>query len=136
MPTIDFFRRKSQNLSTIIESIYGLRTDDQADKAMAVASQSFTELVGFSLSDVLAMKGNDYLNEILKLHYSLTYLEQTVNFLLETADVFRQLKKMEEMENLTEKAAYILKHIIDTDKTYSPEREIFLKSLEDKINKR
>lgn len=46
MPAIDFFRRKSQNLSTVIESIYGLRTNDQADKALAVASQNFSELAG------------------------------------------------------------------------------------------
>ena len=72
MPAIDFFRRKSQNLSTVIESIYGLRTNDQADKALAVASQNFSELAGYTLSEILEMKPDVYLQEILKQHFSLS----------------------------------------------------------------
>lgn len=133
MPAIDFFRRKSQNLSTVIESIYGLRTNDQADKALAVASQNFSELAGYTLSEILEMKADVYLQEILKQHFSLSYLEQVVKFLLETSEIFSQLQKNAEMLNLSEKALYLIRHLIETDKTYSPERESFVALLEEKI---
>lgn len=133
MPAIDFFRRKSQNLSTVIESIYGLRTNDQADKALAVASQNFSELAGYTLSEILEMKADVYLQEILKQHFSLSYLEQFVKFLLETSEIFTQLQKNAEMLNLSEKALYLIRHLIETDKTYSPERESFVALLEEKI---
>lgn len=133
MPAIDFFRRKSQNLSTVIESIYGLRTNDQADKALAVASQNFSELAGYTLSEILEMKADLYLQEILKQHFSLSYLEQVVKFLLETSEIFTQLQKNAEMLNLSEKALYLIRHLIETDKTYSPERESFVALLEEKI---
>ena len=133
MPAIDFFRRKSQNLSTVIESIYGLRTNDQADKALAVASQNFSELAGYTLSEILEMKANEDLQEILKQHFSLSYLEQLVKFLLETSEIFTQLQKNAEMLNLSEKALYLIRHLIETDKTYSPERESFVALLEEKI---
>ena len=133
MPAIDFFRRKSQNLSTVLESIYGLRTNDQADKALAVASQNFSELAGYTLSEILEMKADVYLQEILKQHFSLSYLEQLVKFLLETSEIFTQLQKNAEMLNLSEKALYLIRHLIETDKTYSPERESFVALLEEKI---
>ncbi len=133
MPAIDFFRRKSQNLSTVIESIYGLRTNDQADKALAVASQNFSELAGYTLSEILEMKADVYLQEILKQHFSLSYMEQLVKFLLETSEIFTQLQKNAEMLNLSEKALYLIRHLIETDKTYSPERESFVALLEEKI---
>ena len=133
MPAIDFFRRKSQNLSTVIESIYGLRTNDQADKALAVASQNFSEMAGYTLSEILEMKADVYLQEILKQHFSLSYLEQLVKFLLETSEIFTQLQKNAEMLNLSEKALYLIKYLIETDKTYSPERESFVALLEEKI---
>ena len=133
MPAIDFFRRKSQNLSTVIESIYGLRTNDQADKALAVASQNFSELAGYTLSEILEMKADVYLQEILKQHFSLSYLEQVVKFLLETSEIFTKLQKNAEMLNLSEKALYLIRHLIETDKTYSPERESFVALLEEKI---
>lgn len=133
MPAIDFFRRKSQNLSTVIESIYGLRTNDQADKALAVASQNFSEMAGYTLSEILEMKADVYLQEILKQHLSLSYLEQLVKFLLETSEIFTQLQKNAEMLNLSEKALYLIRHLIETDKTYSPERESFVALLEEKI---
>ena len=133
MPAIDFFRRKSQNLSTVIESIYGLRTNDQADKALAVASQNFSELAGYTLSEILEMKADVYLQEILKQHFSLSYLEQLVKFLLETSEIFTQLQKNAEMLNLSEKALYLIRHLMETDKTYSPERESFVALLEEKI---
>ena len=133
MPAIDFFRRKSQNLSTVIESIYGLRTNDQADKALAVASQNFSEMAGYTLSEILEMKADVYLQEILKQHLSLSYLEQLVKFLLETSEIFTQLQKNAEMLNLSEKALYLIKYLIETDKTYSPERESFVALLEEKI---
>ena len=133
MPAIDFFRRKSQNLSTVIESIYGLRTNDQADKALAVASQNFSELAGYTLSEILEMKADVYLQEILKQHFSPSYLEQLVKFLRETSQIFTQLQKNAEMLNLSEKALYLIRHLIETDKTYSPERESFVALLEEKI---
>lgn len=133
MPAIDFFRRKSQNLSTVIESIYGLRTNDQADKALAVASQNFSELAGYTLSEILEMNADVYLQEILKQHFSLSYMEQLVKFLLETSEIFTQLQKNAEMLNLSEKALYLIKYLIETDKTYSPERESFVALLEEKI---
>ena len=133
MREIDFFRRKSQNLSTVIESIYGLRTNDQADKALAIASQNFSELAGYTLSEILEMKADVYLQEILKQHFSLSYLEQVVKFLLETSEIFTQLQKNAEMLNLSEKALYLIKYLIEIDKTYSPERESFVALLEEKI---
>ena len=133
MPAIDFFRRKSQNLSTVIESVYGLHTNDQADKALAIASQNFSELAGYTLSEILEMKADVYLQEILKQHFSLSYLEQVVKFLLETSEIFSQLQKNAEMLNLSEKALYLIRHLIETDKTYSPERESFVALLEEKI---
>lgn len=133
MPAIDFFRRKSQNLSTVIESVYGLRINDEADKALAVASQNFSELAGFTLGEILAMEAGAYLEEIKKLHFTQSYLEQVVKFLLETTEILTQLQREADALNLSEKALYLLKHLIQNDKTYSPERENFVALLEEKI---
>ena len=60
-------------------------------------------------------------------------MEQLVKFLLETSEIFTQLQKNAEMLNLSEKALYLIKYLIETDKTYSPERESFVALLEEKI---
>ena len=66
MPLINYFRRKSENLSTAIESIYGLKVDGEADKSLQIASETFTEMLGFDLQKTLNLKLEEFMDEVLK----------------------------------------------------------------------
>lgn len=134
MPLINYVRRKSENLSTAIESIYGLKVDGAADKGLQIASETFTEMLGFDLQKALNLKLEDFMAEVLKNNYSLSFLESFCQFISYTADIYKDLEENDKAENLYNKSVLLLKHITQNDKTYSLEREERIGDLEEKLN--
>lgn len=134
MPLINYVRRKSENLSTAIESIYGLKVDGAADKGLQIASETFTEMLGFDLQKALNLKLEDFMAEVLKNNYSLSFLESFCQFISDTADIYKDLEENDKAENLYNKSVLLLKHITQNDKTYSLEREERIGDLEEKLN--
>jgi len=130
---ISYFKRKSQNLSTAIEAIYGLRVSNELDKSLQLASETYAGMVDFDLEDILKSEPDDFIKEIEKLNYSYFYLETIVKLLLETAEIYSSLNKEILSLNLETKALHLLKHIISNDKTYSEEREQQIIDLEKKL---
>ena len=119
MPVINYFRRKSENLSTAIESIYGLKVDGAADKGLQIASETFTEMLGFDLQKTLNLKLEEFMDEVLKNNYSLSFLELFCQFMTDTADIYHDLEENDKAKNLYLKSVTLLKHITQNDKTYS-----------------
>lgn len=134
MPVINYFRRKSENLSTAIESIYGLKVDGAADKGLQIASETFTEMLGFDLQKTLNLKLEEFMDEVLKNNYSLSFLELFCQFMTNTADIYKDLKVNDKAINLYNKSVLLLKYITQNDKTYSLERETRIGELEEKLN--
>ena len=134
MPLINYVRRKSENLSTAIESIYGLKVDGAADKGLQIASETFTEMLGFDLQKALNLKLEDFMAEVLKNNYSLSFLESFCQIISDTADIYKDLEENGKAENLYNKSVLLLKHITQNDKTYSLEREERIGDLEEKLN--
>lgn len=134
MPVINYFRRKSENLSTAIESIYGLKVDGEADKSLQIASETFTEMLGFDLQKTLNLKLEEFMDEVLKNNYSLSFLELFCQFMTNTADIYKDLKVNDKAINLYNKSVLLLKYITQNDKTYSLEREERIGDLEEKLN--
>lgn len=134
MPLINYFRRKSENLSTAIESIYGLKVDGEADKSLQIASETFTEMLGFDLQKALNLKLEEFMDEVLKNNYSLSFLELFCQFMTNTADIYKDLKVNDKAINLYNKSVLLLKYITQNDKTYSLERETRIGELEEKLN--
>ncbi len=134
MPLINYVRRKSENLSTAIESIYGLKVDGAADKGLQIASETFTEMLGFDLQKALNLKLEDFMDEVLKNNFSLSFLELFCQFISDTADIYKDLKENDKAENLYNKSVLLLKYITQNDKTYSLEREERIGNLEEKLN--
>lgn len=134
MPLINYFRRKSENLSTAIESIYGLKVDGEADKSLQIASETFTEMLGFDLQKTLNLKLEEFMDEVLKNNYSLSFLELFCQFMTDTADIYHDLEENDKANNLYLKSVTLLKHITQNDKTYSLERETRIGELEEKLN--
>lgn len=134
MPLINYFRRKSENLSTAIESIYGLKVDGEADKSLQIASETFTEMLGFDLQKTLNLKLEEFMDEVLKNNYSLSFLELFCQFMTDTADIYHDLEENDKAKNLYLKSVTLLKHITQNDKTYSLERETRIGELEEKLN--
>lgn len=134
MPLINYFRRKSENLSTAIESIYGLKVDGEADKSLQIASETFTEMLGFDLQKTLNLKLEEFMDEVLKNNYSLSFLELFCQFMTDTADIYHDLEENDKAKNLYLKSVILLKHITQNDKTYSLERETRIGELEEKLN--
>ena len=134
MAVINYLRRKSENLSTAIESIYGLKVDGAADKGLQIASETFTEMLGFDLQKALNLKLEDFMAEVLKNNFSLSFLELFCQFISDTADIYNDLKENDKAENLYNKSVLLLKHITQNDKTYSLEREERIGDLEEKLN--
>lgn len=130
---IAYFKRKSQNLSTAIEAIYGLRVSNDADKSLQLASETFAGMVDFNLENILKSNPENFINEIVKLNYSYFYLETIVKLLLETAEIYSLLARESDAINLNTKALHLLKHITLNDKTYSEEREQQIIDLEKKL---
>ena len=128
-----YFKRKSQNLSTAIEAIYGLRVSNESDKSLQLASETFSGMVDFDLEDILKSEPDEFIKEIEKLNYSYFYLETIVKLMLETAEIYSSLNKEIKTLNLETKALHLLKHIISNDKTYSEEREQQIIDLEKKL---
>lgn len=127
---ITYFKRKSQNLSTAIEVIYGLRVSNDTDKSLQLASETFTGMVDFDLEKILVSETDDFIEEIRALNYTYFYLETIVKLLLETAEIYTSLNKENNALNLKIKALHLLKYIILNDKTYSEERELQILNLE------
>lgn len=136
MPLINYFRRKSENLSTAIESIYGLKVDGATDRGLQIASETFTEMLGFDLQVTLELKSEEFIGEVLKNNYSLSFLELFSQFITHTADIYQNLNDKDKAENLYLKSVLLLKHITQNDKTYSLEREEKISHLEEKLNKK
>jgi hypothetical protein len=130
---IAYFKRKSQNLSTAIEAIYGLRVSNDLDKSLLLASETFTGMVDFNLEDILKSEPENFINEIGNQNYSYFYLEAIVKLMLETAKIYSSLNNESKSLNLETKALHLLKHIILNDKTFSEEREEQIIYLEKKL---
>lgn len=130
---ITYFKRKSQNLSTAIEAIYGLRVSNDTDKSLLLASETFTGMVDFDLENILQLDTVSFIQEITNLNYSFSYLETIVKLMHETAEIYSLLTRESEALNLNTKALYLLKHITLNDKTYSEEREQQIIDLEKKL---
>ena len=133
MAIADLFRRKSQNLSMVIESIYGLRVKGDTDKSLEMASEAFTHLVEIDLQSVLKLEATDFAAQVCEFNYTVSYVEILVKFLIETAAIFTDLKQTENAENLQLKTLYLLKTLVEKDKTYSTERDHLIQRLENKF---
>ena len=133
---ISYFKRKSQNLSTAIEAIYGLRVSNDSDKSLKLASETFAGMVDFDLDSILKTHPADFVEEIKKLNYSNSYLNTIVNLMLETAAIFTSLNKENEALNLENKALQLLKYLSEHDKTYSEVRTQQMNLLEEKIKRK
>jgi hypothetical protein len=129
MPIISHYKRKSQNLSTAIEAIYGLRMDDEADKCLQLASETFLEMLDFDLDSIMKMELDAFLSAVEKWNYSISFLENSSKFIFEIAEVFKSMGRENEMQNLNEKGLLLLKYISQNDKTYSVEREELINQL-------
>lgn len=135
MPLTSYFKRKTQNLSTAIETIYGLSVNVEADKLLSVASDTFSDLLSFNLSEILEMDHDTFLSETLKNNYSFSFMEMMTKFIFGTADIYIGLNKSDFANNLNQKGLLLLKYISKNDKTFSMEREENIKQLEEKFQK-
>ncbi len=135
MPLTSYFKRKTQNLSTAIETIYGLSVNVEADKLLSVASDTFSDLLSFNLSEILEMDNDTFLSETLKNNYSFSFMEMMTKFIFGTADIYIGLNKSDFANNLNQKGLLLLKYISKNDKTFSMEREENIKQLEEKSQK-
>lgn len=135
MPLTSYFKRKTQNLSTAIETIYGLSVNVEADKLLSVASDTFSDLLSFNLSEILEMDNDTFLSETLKNNYSFSFMEMMTKFIFGTADIYIGLNKSDFANNLNQKGLLLLKYISKNDKTFSMEREENIKQLEEKFQK-
>ncbi len=129
MSPINYIRRKSENLTTVIEQIYGLKINNEPDKCLKVASETFSSLLNIDLTKILETDDELFLQDILKLNYTPDYIEALVKFMLETSEVYILLNKTNESMNLKSKSIKILQHLEATDKTYSDERGRLLELL-------
>jgi hypothetical protein len=135
MPLTSYFKRKTQNLSTAIETIYGLSVNVEADKLLSVASDTFSDLLSFNLSEIIEMDNDTFLSETLKNNYSFSFMEMMTKFIFGTADIYIGLNKSDFANNLNQKGLLLLKYISKNDKTFSMEREENIKQLEEKFQK-
>jgi hypothetical protein len=131
MAAISYIKRKSQNLSTAIEAIYGFKISGDADKALKLASETFSELLGFDLGSILDLNTNDFIEMFKSQIFSLSFLELLSKFILNTSEIYSSINRPKEAQNLSEKGILLLKHIAREDKTYSIEREELIKSWEE-----
>lgn len=132
MAAISYFKRKSQNISTAIEAIYGFKMNGDADKALKLASQTFSELLGFDLGNILEINTADFMELFKSQIFSFSFLELLAKFILNTSEIYSSINRPEEALNLSTKGILLLKHIASEDKTFSLEREETIKSWEDK----
>jgi len=130
---ISYFKRKSQNLSTAIEAVYGLRVNDEPDKSLQLASETFSGMVDFGLENILSQDDDAFIQEITGLGYSWEYLETISKLMLETAEIYVLIDKNDKAINLKNKVIRLLKFITMNDKTYSETRESVIKELEKNI---
>lgn len=127
---IAYFKRKSQNLSTAIEAVYGLRVNNETDKSLQLASETFSGMVDFDLERILNLEDDAFIQEITALNYSWECLETISKLMLATAEIYKSIDKVREEKNLKTKVLGLLKYITQNDKTYSETRETAITDLE------
>lgn len=132
MAAISYIKRKSQNLSTAIESIYGFKMSGDSDKALKLTSETFSELLGFDLGNILEINTADFMELFKSQIFSFSFLELLAKFILNTSEIYSSINRPEEALNLSTKGILLLKYIASEDKTFSLEREETIKSWEDK----
>lgn len=130
---ISYFKRKSQNLSTAIEAVYGLRMNNESDKSLQLASETFSGMIDKKKKKILSTGVETFIHEIRGLNYSWEYLETITKLMLETAEIYESMNKTGEAKNLKIKVLYMLKYITQNDKTYSEARESEIITLEKNI---
>lgn len=133
---ISYFKRKSQNLSTAIEAIYGLRVSNDTDKSLKLAAETYAGMIDFELEKILNCSPEEFINRIIELNFTAGFIHTLVKLMIETAEIYKSLQKENETENLRFKALQLLKYLKQTDRTYSEEREqqiIYLEQITHKI---
>jgi hypothetical protein len=134
MSPINYIRRKSENLTTAIEQIYGLRVNNEPDKCLKVASETFSSLLNMDLSNILELDVDTFLVEIIKQDLTGGFIQKLSEFMLETAEIYHLLNKPIESKNLKKKSLKLLQYQNETDKTYSYERIELIKTLQKEID--
>ena len=134
MSIADYFRRKSINLSTAIEQVYGLRVDDELDKSLEEARYAFSEWVEFDLDEILMLSPDDFIYKIKSRRYQLSFIDLIAQLTFQLIELFRQSTDLEKVANLELKYLYLLRLMASTDKTYSVERNNQMELLETKYN--
>lgn len=130
MATVENDKRKSLNLSTAIEKIYGLKTDNETDKMLHVLSSTFTEMLDFDFFDLLEVNPDDFIARISQFKYSCSFLDSIALLIYEGAEFFRLTNKSTNALHLDKIRLALLKHLSITDKTYSAQREETIARLE------
>lgn len=134
MSPINYIRRKSENLTTAIEQIYGLRVNNEPDNCLKVASETFSSLLNIDLSNILELDVDTFLVEIIKMDLTGGFIQKLSEFMLETTEVYYLLNKPIESMNLKMKSLKLLQYQNETDKTYSDERIELIKTLQKEID--
>jgi hypothetical protein len=135
MSPINYIRRESENLTTAIEQIYGLRVNNEPDKCLKIASETFSSLLNIDLLKILEYEDDTFLVEIIKLDLTAGFIQNLSEFMLETAEIFHILNKPIESMNLKKKLMKLLQYQKENDKTYSDERIELMKLLQSEIDK-
>ncbi len=133
MSPINYIRRKSENLTTAIEQIYGLKVSNEPDKSLKIASETFSSLLNIELSEILAIDEDSFMQEIIKQDLTDGFKQKLSEFMLETAEVYIMLHKPEFSLNLKRKSLRLLQYLNETDKTYSEVRIELIRSLENEL---
>ncbi len=134
MSPINYIRRKSENLTTAIEQIYGLKVNNESDKSLKVASETFSSLLNIDLSKILEVDDESFVQEIIKLELSQECLQNLSDFMIVTSEIFLKINKPDESENLKRKTLKLLQHQEENAKTYSDRRIELINSLENELN--
>ncbi len=134
MSIADYFRRRSINLSTAIEQVYGLRVDDELDKSLEEARHAFSEWVEFDLDEILMLSPDDFICKIESRRYQLSFIDLIAQLTFQLIELFRQSTDFDKVANLELKYLYLLRLMASTDKTYSIERNNQMELLETKYN--
>lgn len=135
MPTQDKFKFTAINLSTAIEKIYGLKTNNETDKILQIVSSTFTELLHIDLYKFLETEPANFIAEITNNNYNTSILNSIARLLTEAAEVFQMQGNKKFVKHLNLLELLLLKHLNDTDKTYSTQREEKIALLESAVKK-
>lgn len=136
MPKEDYLLKYLEKLSRVIAAMLGLREKGCLADAISLADETYKELIGCKVDELVKMPTGEFMELIRKTGYSSAYINALAQLAFETATAFQVQENNQPATSFYRKALELYLFLNEKDKTFSFEREQIISDLKTRIQEK